>query len=47
MRKLNLRKISVADGHRFDADPDLTFHFDGDPDPDLTQVLHMLEYPNL
>jgi hypothetical protein len=23
-----------VDRHRFDADPDPTFHFDADPDPD-------------
>ena len=26
--------IVAADPHRFDADPDPTFHFDADPDPD-------------
>ncbi len=25
----------VMDRHRFDTDPDSTFHFDADPDPDL------------
>ncbi len=25
---------SVVDRHRFDADPDPTFHIDADPDPD-------------
>jgi hypothetical protein len=34
-----------VDRHRFEADPDLTFHFDGDPDPNTTPVLHMLENP--
>jgi hypothetical protein len=34
--------------HRFDADPDPTFHFDDDPnlDPDLSQVLLMVENRN-
>jgi len=27
-------KISVADPHYFDADPDPDFHFDAEPDPD-------------
>jgi hypothetical protein len=27
---------SDVDRHRFDADPDPTFHFDADPDPDRT-----------
>ena len=27
--------VSVADRHRFDADPDPTFYFDVDPNPDL------------
>jgi hypothetical protein len=26
-------RISVADPHHLDADPDPTFHFDADPDP--------------
>jgi hypothetical protein len=30
-----------VDRHRFDAEPDLTFRFDGDPDPNTTPVLHM------
>ncbi len=29
-------KSSVVDRHRFDADPDQTFHFAADPDPDPT-----------
>jgi hypothetical protein len=29
-----LAKTSVVDGHRFDADPDPTFHFYAGPDPD-------------
>jgi|688.fasta_scaffold718990_1 hypothetical protein len=30
------------DPHRFDADLDPAFHFDAVPDPDPSQVLHML-----
>ncbi len=26
--------VSVLNRHRFDADPNHTFHFDADPDPD-------------
>jgi hypothetical protein len=29
----------VVDRHRFDADPDPTFHFDGDPDTDPDPTL--------
>ncbi len=29
-------KFLVVDRHRFDADPDLTFHFDANPDTDPT-----------
>jgi hypothetical protein len=32
--KRNCVAASVADGHRFDADPDPTFHFDADQYPD-------------
>jgi hypothetical protein len=37
--------MHCVDRHRFDADPDPTFHFDADPDPDtrnwiLPQVLY-------
>jgi hypothetical protein len=33
--KRNCVAASVADGHRFDADPDPTFHFDADQDPEV------------
>jgi hypothetical protein len=35
-------KGSVVDGHRFDADPDPTFHFDVDPDPVYSATVHCL-----
>jgi hypothetical protein len=41
-----------VDQYRFDADPDVTFHFDAnpapdlDPDPDPTRSLHTSESQN-
>jgi hypothetical protein len=29
-----------VDWHRFDADPDSTFHFDANPDPDTDMEWH-------
>jgi hypothetical protein len=46
---LLIPKGSIVDGHRFDADPDLTSHFDANPDPDRYEsesypiFLHKLE----
>jgi hypothetical protein len=39
-----LADTSVADRHRFDVDPDLTFHFDANPDSAqiLPQILLFL-----
>jgi hypothetical protein len=35
--------VNDEERHRFDADPDSTFHFHTDPDPDLTPSLTYVE----
>jgi hypothetical protein len=41
-------RVSVVDWHRFDADPEPTFHFDADIDPEPVpfQSLRMLKNLN-
>ncbi len=44
---LLIAKDSVVDGHRFDADPDPTYHFDAYPDPDPYSTLSYTTVENL
>jgi hypothetical protein len=44
---LLIAKDSVVDEHRFDADPDPTYHFDDYPDPDPDSTLSFTTVENL